>query len=208
MSTLHALSYLILTADTDGGLGKLPAPGQPADEQCRGLPAAFRPHVPSGLASPLRTCKADYHLAPTHPGMRLEPPQIHSASQTIRSMDGATVCQDMAALHHRLLQQQPPSSRHQGPRGQTHAPQVSVPGGPENVLLWQTPHQLGCCSGEPTWRSTVFPNTGGGCYHFPSTGREAHHRFQLITGFSLHDLLRGKEPKKEGKQTVRSVEPI
>lgn len=193
---MHALSYLILTVDTDGGLGRLPAPGQPADRQCRGsqLPSGPCPLWP-GL-SPLHM---QGRLPPgAHPSRhRLEPLQIHSASQTISSMDSATVCQDMAALHHHLLQQQPPSQQASGPpRADPPAPQVSVPGGPENVLLLANSRQFGCCSGEPTWRPTVFPNTGGGCYH--SLYRwEAHHRFQLITDFSLHDLLRGKEPRRK-----------
>lgn len=123
---MHALSYLILTVDTDGGLGRLPAPGQPADEQCRGLPAAFRPHVPSGLASPLHARQTTTRRPPI-PACCLEPLQIHSASQTISSMDSNCV------PGHGRPASSPPcsssrSSRHQGPRGQTHAPQVSVPG--------------------------------------------------------------------------------
>lgn len=90
MSALHILSHLILTADTDGGLGRLPAPGHPADEQCRGLPAALRPHVPSGLASPLHT-QGRLPLAPTHPSMGLGP-RRYTTSQTIRITDSATVC--------------------------------------------------------------------------------------------------------------------
>lgn len=89
------------------------------------------------------------------------------------------------------------SSRHQGPRGRPTLPKcLSRVGQGECASLANSPLIWMLLWGA-YWRPTVFPNTGGGCYHFPSTGGEAHHRFQLITDFSLHDLLRGKSPRRK-----------
>lgn len=95
-----------------------------------------------------------------------------------------------------------------GPRGQTHAPQVSVPGGPENVLLSSKLPLIWMLLWGAYLETHCLPQHWRWLLSFSSTGGEAHHRFQLITDFSLHDLLRGKEPKKEGSKLSASVELI
>lgn len=111
---MHILSHLILTADTDGGLGRLPAPGHPADEQCRGLPAALRPHVPSGLASPPAHAGQTTTWHPPIPAWVWAPADTQYLTNYQNHEQCNCVCRDVATLHHPLWQQRSPSSRHQG----------------------------------------------------------------------------------------------
>ena len=156
---------------------------------CPRTPRPLWPHVPSARAG---------RATVWHP---LTPAWVWAPAETeyIKLLESRTVrlCdQDTVTLHHPFCSSGHLPAGVRAPEGRSTLPKCLSRVGQRMCFSSKLPVNLDAALGSLLGDPLYSPTLGGGCYHFPSTGQEAHHRFQLITEFSLHDLLRRKEPKQ------------